>query len=248
MRLSSILPATLGLALATAAAAQQTPAKAPSVSDYLCTFAHKCGPDGSAPVQTIDAPRTKGFRLARVTPTPAASDSFRLAHTAPLSSTQRVAGTTRTGTAGGRRSYAGEGVGTVAPGRRGSRYAVPVTMPVAGAGTGLPRADLVIGFELNSARLTPAGVASARVFAQSLLTPELSGKRFVIEGHTDLRGGHALNMDLSQRRAQAVADFLVVQGVERSRLTTRGLGPDVPLPGHKPSDPGNRRVEAELGS
>jgi outer membrane protein OmpA-like peptidoglycan-associated protein len=104
----------------------------------------------------------------------------------------------------------------------------------------------MIGFELNSARISRQGIASARVFAQSLMMRELSGKRFLIEGHTDLRGTRALNMDLSERRARAVTDFLVAQGVDRARLTTRGVGPDVPLPGRTASDPTNRRVEAEL--
>ena len=89
-------------------------------------------------------------------------------------------------------------------------------------------------------------MASARIFAQSLMRPELAGKRFLIEGHTDLRGGRALNVPLSERRAQAVADFLASQGVDRSRLVPRGLGSDVPLPGHRSTDPANRRVEAAL--
>ena len=91
-------------------------------------------------------------------------------------------------------------------------------------------------------------MASARVFAQSLLTPELSGRRFVISGHTDARGGRALNMALSERRAAAVQDFLVAQGVDRSRLSARGVGPDEPLSGRGAADPANRRVEAELAS
>lgn len=117
---------------------------------------------------------------------------------------------------------------------------------VAGGAFVRPRADLMIGFDLNSARISRQGIASARVFARSLLVPELADKRFVIEGHTDLRGGRALNMDLSARRAQAVADFLASQGVDRARLTVRGFGPDRPLPGHGATDPDNRRVEAEL--
>jgi outer membrane protein OmpA-like peptidoglycan-associated protein len=76
--------------------------------------------------------------------------------------------------------------------------------------------------------------------------PELRGKRFLIEGHTDERGGQGVNMPLSARRAQRVADFLVAEGVERSRLQTRGLGSSAPLPGQRAASPANRRVEAEL--
>ncbi|WP_169715669.1 OmpA family protein [Sphingomonas mucosissima] len=104
----------------------------------------------------------------------------------------------------------------------------------------------MIGFELNSDRLTPEGRASARIFAQSLLTPELRAKRFLIAGHTDERGGRGVNMPLSIRRAARVAEFLRAQGVEADRLETRGLGSTAPLPGLSASNPANRRVEAEL--
>ncbi|MFZ3185861.1 MAG: OmpA family protein, partial [Pseudomonas sp.] len=47
-----------------------------------------------------------------------------------------------------------------------------------------------------------------------------------IVGHTDSTGSRAHNMDLSQRRAQSVANYLTAQGVDGSRLSTRGAGPD----------------------
>jgi outer membrane protein OmpA-like peptidoglycan-associated protein len=53
-------------------------------------------------------------------------------------------------------------------------------------------------------------------------------------------------MDLSRRRAEAVAQFLESQGVERSRIEVRGFGPNEPLPGRNAYDPRNRRVEARL--
>ena len=53
-----------------------------------------------------------------------------------------------------------------------------------------------------------------------------------------------LNMRLSRERAQAVADYLVSQGIERGRLEVRGFGYDQPLPGRRSSAPENRRVEA----
>jgi outer membrane protein OmpA-like peptidoglycan-associated protein len=235
MRLLSILTATLTMAMATSASAQEpSPAKTPSVQDYLCTFAHKCGGDASGPVETIQAPRTKGFRLARTASGPVDAAPAKPGFAGRAKHVTDHHGYPRDAAPSGRQTV------------RYANIAAAAAMPTTGAAR--PRADLMIGFELNSARLSPVGIASARVFAQSMLRPELAGSRFVIEGHTDLRGGRALNMDLSQRRAQAVADFLVAQGVDRSRLTARGLGPDVPLPGHRASDPDNRRVEAELGS
>jgi OmpA-OmpF porin, OOP family len=45
-----------------------------------------------------------------------------------------------------------------------------------------------------------------------------------VEGHTDNVGTAEYNLDLSLRRATAVRDFLVSQGVAAERLTVEGLG------------------------
>ncbi len=50
-----------------------------------------------------------------------------------------------------------------------------------------------------------------------------------IQGHTDNRGGRENNMKLSQRRAEAVREWLVVHGVEHARLLAKGYGPARPL-------------------
>ena len=46
----------------------------------------------------------------------------------------------------------------------------------------------------------------------------------VVEGHTDTSGAAAHNRQLSQARAQAVADVLARQGVDAARIRTVGLG------------------------
>lgn len=64
-------------------------------------------------------------------------------------------------------------------------------------------------------------------------------------GHTDNVGAAAFNMDLSQRRAIAVADILVGSGVPASRVSAIGLGEDRPVASNL-SESGraqNRRVE-----
>lgn len=69
-----------------------------------------------------------------------------------------------------------------------------------------------------------------------------------IVGHTDNVGGYQYNMGLSQRRAQSVANYLLSQGVNPSRVTTRGAGPDQPIASNS-SEAGrqqNRRVEINL--
>ncbi|MED5371730.1 MAG: OmpA family protein [Myxococcota bacterium] len=57
--------------------------------------------------------------------------------------------------------------------------------------------------------------------------PELTKIR--IEGHTDSRGAADYNKDLSQRRAEAVQDYLVSKGVEAGRLEAVGYGEEKPL-------------------
>ncbi len=66
----------------------------------------------------------------------------------------------------------------------------------------------------------------------------------IIEGHTDSKGADAYNQTLSENRANAVADYVVAQGVSRSRLTTKGYGATSPVASND-TDEGraqNRRV------
>lgn len=66
-----------------------------------------------------------------------------------------------------------------------------------------------------------------------------------VEGHTDDQGAEAYNQGLSERRAEAVAAYLVAKGVERARITPRGFGEGRPI-GLNDSEIGrrrNRRVE-----
>lgn len=51
----------------------------------------------------------------------------------------------------------------------------------------------------------------------------------LIEGHTDNRGSRALNMNLSDKRARSVLDYLVSKGIDRKRLDSEGFGFDRPI-------------------
>ena len=69
-----------------------------------------------------------------------------------------------------------------------------------------------------------------------------------VVGHTDSTGSYSYNMELPQRRAQSVADYLLAQGVDPSRLSTRGMGPDQPVASNATAEgrAQNRRVEVIL--
>jgi outer membrane protein OmpA-like peptidoglycan-associated protein len=70
----------------------------------------------------------------------------------------------------------------------------------------------------------------------------------LIVGHTDSVGTHAYNEDLSRRRAQAAANYLVSQGLERARVQTMGLGETEPvnMANTDAAAAQNRRVEVAI--
>jgi peptidoglycan-associated lipoprotein len=49
-----------------------------------------------------------------------------------------------------------------------------------------------------------------------------------LSAHTDRKGADAYNMNLSQRRAQSVVDYLIKGGIEKERLTPAGYGKSAP--------------------
>lgn len=69
-----------------------------------------------------------------------------------------------------------------------------------------------------------------------------------IEGHTDITGTHEKNMVLSNNRAASVKAYLVSKGVDESRITSTGFGPDKPIADNKTAagKAKNRRVEMKL--
>ncbi|WP_026754403.1 OmpA family protein [Sediminibacter sp. Hel_I_10] len=71
---------------------------------------------------------------------------------------------------------------------------------------------------------------------------------FAIEGHTDSVGSEKTNELLSDRRANAVMDYLVAKGIDQDRLTAKGYGESNPIASNKTAAgrKNNRRVEVKL--
>jgi outer membrane protein OmpA-like peptidoglycan-associated protein len=84
-------------------------------------------------------------------------------------------------------------------------------------------------FETDRAAIRPQAAAALRTIARRIRQGPPLGA-LLVEGHTDDRGDAAYGQDLSERRAEAVADWLVtVAGFPRGLLTTRGFGETAPV-------------------
>lgn len=98
-------------------------------------------------------------------------------------------------------------------------------------------------FATNSASVNPAIYNDLNSVAMSL--NRYPNSMVQVVGHTDNTGTAAYNMDLSQRRANAVAGLLQSAGVNRSRIAAIGQGESQPVASNL-TDAGkaqNRRVE-----
>jgi outer membrane protein OmpA-like peptidoglycan-associated protein len=69
--------------------------------------------------------------------------------------------------------------------------------------------------------------------------------KMIVEGHTDSQGSEASNMELAQRRAQSVRDYLVSRGVPNDIISATGIGQHRPVSDNTTATgrANNRRVE-----
>lgn len=101
----------------------------------------------------------------------------------------------------------------------------------------------IINFASGSSEI-PADNKAILDQAVTLLN-KVSGVKLNVGGHTDSTGNAASNKALSQRRAQAVVDYLTSKGVDASKLVAQGHGSDQPV-AENTTDEGrfkNRRIE-----
>ncbi len=82
---------------------------------------------------------------------------------------------------------------------------------------------LPIYYDLNSARLTSEAKSVINEKLLTLMT-EKTRIRIEISSHTDSRDSDNYNIELSQRRAQSVVDYLITKGIKPSRLVAKGYG------------------------
>lgn len=101
-------------------------------------------------------------------------------------------------------------------------------------------------FNVDQAQLTEGGQRTLRKLADVLA--QNPDRNVMVEGFTDSTGTSSHNLDLSQRRAEAVRSALMAMGIEGTRVATRGYGEAYPVAGNDSAGNRqlNRRVEIVL--
>ena len=100
-----------------------------------------------------------------------------------------------------------------------------------------------VHFATNSATLNSSAISILNKAVRKM--NDHPSANFTIEGHTDSRASDEYNYDLSLRRASAVKDYLVSQGISASSLNIRGNGESDPVATNETSEgrAANRRVD-----
>ncbi len=86
-------------------------------------------------------------------------------------------------------------------------------------------------FDFDKAVLKPEGKAAIDTEVLSKLRDVTKLELILVTGHTDPIGTQAYNQKLSERRADAVRDYLVSKGVAKDKIETLGMGKTQPVPG-----------------
>lgn len=107
-------------------------------------------------------------------------------------------------------------------------------------------------FDTNKDKIKSSSQASLTLLLEFM--QKQKGIKIEISGHTDSRGNDAYNMDLSQRRAESVMDYLIENGISEKYLVAKGYGetdPRAPNENEDGSDNAegrklNRRTEIKV--
>lgn len=108
----------------------------------------------------------------------------------------------------------------------------------------LPAVDLEIYFDYNSTVISQSSAPKLATLGQALSSTNLKGQTFMIAGHTDAKGDNPYNQALSERRADAVKQYLVsAYRLDPKLLIAIGYGEEqLKLPS-QPDAGQNRRVQ-----
>lgn len=102
----------------------------------------------------------------------------------------------------------------------------PSELGAAAAGQSEP-----VYFDYDSAQIRPDQREKVNAVIDTMQANPAS--RLVIEGHCDERGSREYNLALGERRAQAVREYMLAQGVANDRIQTRSFGEESPaVEGH----------------
>lgn len=169
-------------------------------------------PSAEQMIEQLKAPRTRGLRNLIIEAAPASTDTPADTPTVPT------------------------------PAATAAATAVPASTAPDSAASARPSLSLMIQFDFNSARVRPESRQALANLSQALQSPGLVDSRFAVEGHTDAKGNAATNLKLSDKRAQAVRDFLKSKGIAAERLVAVGKGSAEPANSADPFAAENRRV------
>jgi outer membrane protein OmpA-like peptidoglycan-associated protein len=103
-----------------------------------------------------------------------------------------------------------------------------------------------VTFAVDSTVISPSFQTSLDKVAQSMV--QYPNSLVDVYGHTDSTGSATYNMDLSKRRADAVARYLISRGVSSARIQTQGMGMNYPVADNNTTEGRalNRRVEIKI--
>ena len=101
-------------------------------------------------------------------------------------------------------------------------------------------------FDLNSTALKPGAKQQLEKMAEVMV--RYPDNDILVTGHTDNTGSEKYNQDLSERRAKAVKNYLILKGISAGRITSMGFGETMPVASNATPEgrQKNRRVEIEI--
>lgn len=103
--------------------------------------------------------------------------------------------------------------------------------------------SLSLNYALDSDKLSDQDKLLLKKVADAMNEIQLKRVSFAVIGHTDSSGTRAYNLELSCSRAYIVSQYLMALGVDASRITAYGFGPDQLLEKSAGVSAKNRRVE-----